>query len=31
MKQYELCSVHADQVAQREKLNGREMVRRGTN
>ena len=28
MKQYELCSVHADQVAQREKLKGREIVRR---
>jgi hypothetical protein len=23
IKQYELCSVHADQVAQREKLRGR--------
>jgi hypothetical protein len=29
MKQYELCSIHADQVAQREKLKGREIVRRG--
>jgi hypothetical protein len=25
MKQYELCSVHADQVAQREKLKSREI------
>jgi hypothetical protein len=24
-----LCSIHADQVAQREKLKGREIVRRG--
>jgi hypothetical protein len=30
MKQYELCSAHADQVAQREKLKGREIVRRAT-
>ena len=30
MNQYELCSIHADQVAQREKLKGREIVRRGT-
>jgi hypothetical protein len=30
MKQYELCSIHAEQVAQREKLKGREIVRRGT-
>jgi hypothetical protein len=29
MKQYELCSIHAEQVAQREKLRGREIVRRG--
>jgi hypothetical protein len=29
IKQYELCAVHADQVAQREKLKGREIVRRG--
>jgi hypothetical protein len=29
MKQYELCSAHADQVAQREKLKGRDIVRRG--
>jgi len=29
LKQYELCLVHADQVAQREKLRGREIVRRG--
>jgi hypothetical protein len=29
LKQYELCSMHADQVAQREKLKGREIVRRG--
>jgi hypothetical protein len=29
IKQYELCSIHADQVAQREKLKGREIVRRG--
>ena len=26
--QHELCPVHADQVAQREKLNGREILRR---
>jgi hypothetical protein len=29
IRQYELCSIHADQVAQREKLKGREIVRRG--
>ena len=29
IKQYELCSVHTDQVAQREKLKGREIVRSG--
>ena len=29
IKQYELCSAHADQVAQREKLRGRDIVRRG--
>jgi hypothetical protein len=29
IKQYQLCSIHADQVAQREKLKGREIVRRG--
>lgn len=28
IRQYELCSVHADEVAQREKLRGREIVRR---
>jgi hypothetical protein len=26
IKQYELCSVHAEQVTQREKVNGREIV-----
>jgi hypothetical protein len=30
MKQYELCSIHAEQVAQREQGRGREIVRRGT-
>jgi hypothetical protein len=29
MKQHELCSAHADQVAQREKLKDRNIVRRG--
>jgi hypothetical protein len=29
IKQYELYSIHADQIAQREKLRGREIVRRG--
>jgi hypothetical protein len=29
MKQYELCAVHAEQVAQREKGRGREIVRCG--
>jgi hypothetical protein len=28
-KQYELCSVHAEQVAEREKGRGREIVKRG--
>ena len=28
LRQYALCSIHADQVAQREKLRGREIVRR---
>jgi hypothetical protein len=28
MKQYELCGVHAEQVAEREKGRGREIVRR---
>ena len=29
IKQYELCSVHADQVAQREKFRGRDIATRG--
>jgi hypothetical protein len=29
IKQYELCSIHADEVAQREKLRGRDIVKRG--
>jgi hypothetical protein len=29
IKQHELCSVHADQVAQREKLKGWDIIRRG--
>jgi hypothetical protein len=29
MKQYELCSIHADQVVRREKLKGRDIIRRG--
>ena len=28
IRQYALCSVHADQIAQREKLRGREIIRR---
>jgi hypothetical protein len=28
IKQYELCSIHADQIAQREKLKGREIIKR---
>jgi hypothetical protein len=28
IKQYELCLVHADEVAQREKLRGRDIVKR---
>jgi hypothetical protein len=29
MKQYELCTVHAERVAEREQGRGREIVRRG--
>jgi hypothetical protein len=28
MKQYELCSVHAEQVAERERGKGREILKR---